>query len=270
MRESRVHDESKAIYLIGFTHVSSGKAVNCEPIGALLSTGREGEIRFWYIELDKSEFSGTEAEANLENIQWLTPRVLAHQQAVDAIAELGPTYPARFATLFSSVDVLQQNIRQWSKALTEYFRKVDGKREFGLKVFATQSLDFNQTHKNAADVDSGGRGYLLARRVESEAKKKRAETISKIVADVSDSLIDLGADVSLRSLVTLADPDDDRTLIGNIAILIDNGRESIIKKVANAYSGQVDSLTKIETLTSGPWAPYSFCPDLQSVAQAVT
>jgi hypothetical protein len=264
MLELKNGGDNNAIYLIGFTHASSGDRVNPQGIGSILLSGTDGDIRFWYIELDPSEFSGPDAEANLENIQWLTPRVLAHQEAVDAISAIGAIYPARFATLFSSLSVLRQSVRAWSKTLNDYFQKVNGKREFGLKVFVTESSESRPRTASNDKAETGGRGYLLARRVAAEAKKRRSATLSNIVTDISDMLSDLGADVSRRSVVTLADPDDERTLIGNIAVLIDEGNEGVIDKVSHAFSGQYDHIIRIDTVISGPWAPYSFCPDLQT------
>jgi len=270
MLELKSDGDEKAIYLIGFTHVSSGDQVDSQGVGSILLNGTDGDIRFWYIVLDQSEFSGPDAEANLENIQWLTPRVLAHQQAVDAITAIGATYPARFATLFSSLNALRKSVRSWSQTLNDYFQKVEGKREFGLKVFVTESSDPRANTPTNDTAATGGRGYLLARRVASEAKKRRSETLSSIVTDISEMLSNLGADISRRSVVTLADPDDERTLIGNIAVLIDRGNENVIDKVSHAFSGQYDHVLRVDTVISGPWAPYSFCPDLQAAAAEST
>lgn len=266
MLELKNTDDAKAIYLIGFTHLSSGEDIDRQGIGAILCCGTDGDIRFWYIVLGQSEFNGPDAEANLENIQWLTPRVLAHQEAVNTISAIGAIYPARFATLFSSLDILRQSVRGWSKALNDYFQKVDGKREFGLKVFVTESSEARTHTESSANAESGGRGYLLARRTATEAKKRRSDTLTSIVNEITEMLANMGADVSRRSVVTLADPDDDRTLIGNIAILIDRGDVGLINKVSHAFSGQYDPILRIDTVISGPWAPYSFCPDLHNVA----
>lgn len=261
------HDDSNVIYLIGFTHKSAGDLLEDCGLNHIIRSKCIGNIRFWYTELDKSEFSGPVAEKNLQDIQWLTPRVLAHQKAVDTISEIGAIYPARFATLFSSLEVLELNVRRWNEQLAAYFQKVEGKREFGLKVFATEQIA--AVPATAKNPDGGGRGYLLARRQASEAKQRRSEAFANIVSEIADSLSDFGADVARRSTVTLNDPDDDRTLIGNIAILITLGDESRIKQVAQAYSGQIDPTFRIETVISGPWAPYSFCPDLESATESV-
>ena len=64
----------------------------CGKIGAVLS------------EVERREFCGQAAEARLEDLEWLGPRVCRHEAAIEEVMRQTPVLPARFATLFTSID----------------------------------------------------------------------------------------------------------------------------------------------------------------------
>src|ERR1035441_10314340 len=68
----------------------------CEGISAVFS------------EVELGEFCGDSAEARLRDLAWLGPRVCRHEAVIDQVLCHGPVLPARFATLFTSVDSLRR------------------------------------------------------------------------------------------------------------------------------------------------------------------
>ena len=58
----------------------------CGEIGAVLS------------EVERGEFCGDAAEARLEDLEWLGPRVCRHEAAIEEVMSQTPVLPARFAT----------------------------------------------------------------------------------------------------------------------------------------------------------------------------
>src|ERR1035441_9534100 len=60
---------------------------DCGEIGAVLS------------EVELAEFCGESAEARLQDLAWLGPRVCRHESVIEEFMRHGPVLPARFATL---------------------------------------------------------------------------------------------------------------------------------------------------------------------------
>jgi hypothetical protein len=281
----------QAIYLLGFTPGERAEQAAPRIAGFRLRSTVESNIRCWYVQIDASEFSGPDAEANLENLEWLTPRVLVHQQAVDAIAALGPVLPARFATLFSSLTSLRQHVVQWQNAIVDFFQQVSDKREWGCKVYVRP-----RTRKPGVVGDSQGdraqalgRNYLQLRRDEQQAKHRRTELRSTWIDTLEQDIMHRDATVVRRPLVQLddelaemgneyehdCDKNDDRverrTLIGNLAILAyDQAWPELADLIRSSQSNErckeleeCDEAVEVEL--TGPFVPYSFCPSLPSL-----
>ena len=58
-----------------------------------------------------SEFVGEEAELRLQDIEWVAPRAVKHQCAIEKILEVSPVLPAQFGVLFSSRDNLEKFVQ---------------------------------------------------------------------------------------------------------------------------------------------------------------
>ncbi len=72
---------SHACYLLGFSPAS--EPIKRDEQFLLNQLGVEqltvGEISVWFTQIERAEFEGPVAEKNLADLQWLTPRVLAHE-----------------------------------------------------------------------------------------------------------------------------------------------------------------------------------------------
>ena len=66
-----------------------------------------GEIGAVFSEVELGEFCGESAEACLQDLAWLGPRVCRHEAVIEEVMRQAPVLPARFATLFTSLDSLR-------------------------------------------------------------------------------------------------------------------------------------------------------------------
>lgn len=266
MASKEADASKKVVYLIGFAPESANGSVELEGFEYFISNVVCDRIRCWFIEIDASEFQGTEAESNLENLEWLTPRVMAHQQAIEHLNQFGPLYPARFATLFSSIETLRESITHWRAELEEFFAKVKGMEEWGCKIFVSSpsgdaSSDDNLENTSSAD----GRNYLLARRRASEAKRRQSELISETVDEVEHVLAGLSADVVRRSIVQLDRSEEEAQMIGNLAVLVRPDQLAEIEQRTSQFVPPDLLQLKVSIELSGPFAPYSFCNNLSTI-----
>src|ERR1019366_1055238 len=93
----------------------------CGEIGAVLS------------EVELGEFCGESAEARLADLAWLGPRVCRHEAVIEEVMSRAPVLPARFATLFISVDSLQRSVFEHREAIAQFFAQLGDQQEWAVK-----------------------------------------------------------------------------------------------------------------------------------------
>ena len=92
-----------------------------------------GETCAIYSEVELGEFTGESAEANMQDLTWLGPRVCRHEYVIEHIMSQAPVLPARFATLFSSLDSLEQFLVEHRVAIAGFFTELGEKQEWAVK-----------------------------------------------------------------------------------------------------------------------------------------
>lgn len=256
-----------AVYLLGFAPVGGGASDLPPHDGFRIQSIVHADVRCWYVEMDTAEFAGPAAAANLEDLDWLTPRVLAHQQAVEMLSELGPLLPARFATLFSSLPALCHHVDHWRDAIHDYFARVGDKREWGCKVYARAAHQPPELAESpdADGAPARGKNYLLLRREAQQDRQRRSDRWATWIDDLQAQLETQGAAVVRRPLVRLDQSDQTRHLIGNLAVLADAPDWPNLLNVVRTYEASIVQPEQIEVEVAGPFVPYSFCPSLPSI-----
>src|SRR5450432_2522700 len=83
-----------------------------------VSVGNCGGISAVFSEVPLAEFCGESAEARLEDLDWLAPRVCRHEAVIEDVMRRFPVFPVRFATLFTSFESLQQSVVEHRRLIT--------------------------------------------------------------------------------------------------------------------------------------------------------
>jgi len=274
---------NRALYLIGF---SNTQLVLSDELSWLSFSGVEHcdyqSIRFWFKEMDRSDFEGPEAERNLANIEWLTPLVLAHDAAVSALSSQSPFYPARFGTLFSSEERISELIDAVEPTLQTFLDSLGRQREWGIKCFVNwPNVDTAYALEHGDDaipLPTSGTNYLKARQM----KKVRDAAIQSWIIEkleiVRSFLRTRFADTVERPIPKKPDDDktekEDREWVGNFALLASEDQATDLLSIL-AETGQPEifgtTTRPIELMSfemTGPWPAYSFSPSLVPEAES--
>jgi hypothetical protein len=84
-------------------------------------------------EVRREEFSGPEAELNMQQLSWVGPRVLRHEAVIEEAMAQSPVLPVRFGTLFSSAEALSEFVDRHREAITVFLDHVAGHGEWSVK-----------------------------------------------------------------------------------------------------------------------------------------
>ena len=260
-----------AYYLYCLT--SSGRDIQASATGV---DGRHatqlrvyGESCAAYCEVDLDEFVGERAEAQLQDLNWLGPRVRRHEAVIEQIMHQAPVLPARFATLFSSLESLDQFVLEHREGIAGFFAELGGQQEWAVKGLLDRAGALERLSAPAEEGPAGSLGgrYLQERRIKAQAEREFNQRLRTFCQHVAAALGAHAGGFRERKVVAPAAEATAAEVVLNWAFLIppedlEDFRASLQRfNDDEAFPGMLLAL-------SGPWPPYSFVPDLSGGAQA--
>lgn len=209
-------------------------------------------------------WTGPEAEANMQSLEWVGARATLHEEVVEAAMEHGPVYPARFGTLYSSEARLRETVGQHRSIINAFMDEVDGADEWALKVFVDRDQAAAAVTAPASDEDedvpASGTAYLKQKQREQRART----TVDSWLHEVSDAMHTKLRAAPVRNVevldpsrAVLAAPDD--ALAFNWALLVDRAQRDALRTQVQQFEAEYGERGLSFRLT-GPWPPYTFRP----------
>lgn len=222
-----------------------------------------------YCEVDLDEFVGERADAQLQDLAWLGPRVCRHEVVIEQIMHQAPVLPARFATLFSSLDSLDQFVLEHREGIAGFFTELGGQQEWAVKGLLDRAGALERLSHSAEEKPAGSLGgrYLQERRIKAQAERELNQRLRTFCQHVAAALGAHAGGFRERKVVAPAAEETAAEVVLNWAFLIppedlENFRASLQRfNDDEAFPGLLLTL-------NGPWPPYSFVPDLSGGAQA--
>jgi hypothetical protein len=227
---------------------------DCGGIGAVCS------------EVSLAEFSGDAAEANLQDLAWLGPRVCRHEAVIEEVLAQAPVLPARFATLFTSRESMKQAVIGQREAIGAFFARLGDRQEWGVKGLLNRAAALEgppgHVEDQAADLAPGAR-YFQEKRIRAQWERECNRRLQEFCRQAAAAL---GAHAGgFRERKVLAAEGTDAEAMLNWAFLISPAALEEFRVHLERFKGGFPGLTLALT---GPWPPYSFVPDLSGDAKA--
>jgi len=261
--------DTQALYLVG---ISPNHAIDFATKYETKSYGITrvdvGSSTAWVRPIDRSEFEGPDGERNLADLQWLTPRVMAHDAAVHRIstAFTNVFYPSRFGTLFSSESVLRSLLVHNAPVLADFFASMAGKREWGIRLHADRLVAGRlvaAAQQPTGSLAAAGLNYLRQKQFERDLAYRSEDFIQLGIEAASSYLQNQLSQIVRRPLVASA-PTDACPVVASFSVLCDHAAEARLNDLINDWNQQQFTVTAIQAALMGPWPAYSFCPSLST------
>ena len=279
--------DTKALYLLGFSpSLSRESDTESHPRSDRLDAKLDSQtitllnllgikqietpaVWAWYKEIERTEFEGPEAEKNLANLQWLTPRVLAHETVVDKLSFRWAFYPARFGTLFSSHCKLKKFATSQTETLIHFFAQIRGKSEWGIKFLGDLA--------RAAEIMAARNGLLQDSKPTSGANYLKLRQLQRVSTNATRALLDESYQIAYqslkqrfsnivsRSLRSVEGASTQEVLLGSLAILSNESTSNELSDWVIQWNTRQTFDTALRAELTGPWPAYSFCPSLSSL-----
>jgi hypothetical protein len=169
--------------------------------------------------------------------------------------------PARFATLFSSLDSLQRFILEYRDTIAGFFTHLGDQREWAVKGLLDHTVAARRGVAERPPAHSPGKNYLERKRTETEAAERLSEWLTAVCQKAAGGLEQQASDFRERRLWNGSDSDGPVEVIVNWAFLVPGGAEADFRRLVQELDEQ-HGPSGLSFALSGPWPPYSFAPSL--------
>ena len=220
-------------------------------------------------EVALEEFCGAQAEKNLQDLVWLSPRACQHEKVIEQAMQDSPVLPARFGTIFSSLAQLDDYTRQHGPAIAQFLDRVAGHEEWAVKgcVGRSTSVDTQQVRQDELASLPPGRRYLQEQKMRADSVKALRSGLKEICREFEDSLRKIATGFSRRRVFDKSGMGEEVEVILNWAFLVAESSLPAFRKEIHTANCDHAAVGLAFSLT-GPWPPYSFAPALSTDDQA--
>jgi len=228
-----------------------------------------GGVGVVFSEVGLGEFCGESAEARLQDLAWLGPRVCRHEAVIEELMSLAPVLPARFATLFTSVDSLKQSVLEHRKAITGFFAQLGDKQEWAVKGLLNRAEALRDQHapENRVLAASPGARYFQEKRIKAQLERDFNLRLKDFCQQAAAALGEQANDFRERKVIVSVAAGSDAEIVLNWAFLLSPATiEDFRVRLDRFNSGE--AFPGLMLTLTGPWPPYSFAPDLSGGAKA--
>lgn len=219
---------------------------------------RHGDLVAVVDPVPAADFEEGPLKGRLEDLDWLAATARAHDAVIAALATVTCPVPLRLATVCRDDSGVRRLLEEGGERFERALARLDGRMEWGVKVYAEQPAPQAEAAPERAPAGSGqargsGRDYLRRRmeaRRSREADWGRADALSRR----------LHAELSAQAEAAALHRPQDAKLSGapgvnvlNAAYLVDRSRGQEFADLVQGYAEE-----GVQVRLTGPWVPYSF------------
>lgn len=264
--------DDQALYLYGLLRTAAEPAAPEGITGAPVQSLALAETLVAIVDVvDQAAWTGPDAQRNMETLSWVGPRAITHEHVVEAVMDEGPVYPARFGTLFSSVDRLTETVAVHRAELDAFLNRVDTADEWAIKGFLDRDRAADHLAAGAddqeGDEEPSGSAYLKRRLQEQRARESVDDWMAGTAESLQEAVDRVAADMRVLDIQQSLHAAADESMVFNWAVLIENA--AALQDRVQEANARFETAGLTLQLT-GPWPPYSFRPKLEGVAPATS
>ena len=226
----------------------------------------EGHVGAVASQVPLSEFGEETLRESLNDVEWLERTARGHERVLDEIRGLATVIPMRLCTVYRSRSSVADMLRRERAALAEALDRLDGKTEWGLKIFADPAAvrrAATEASDDAGGLDaeladaSAGAAYMRRRQLEDLVRAEADRVIDECVEDAHSRLAAL-------SVEALSNPLQPSEATGHSGQMVLNGVYLVDDAATDEFHAAVVALSEayapagFEIEPTGPWPPYNF------------
>jgi len=249
-----------------------------EPLPKIAGKGIDGEhplfieaignVAAVLAEVNIEDFTGPESQEKMEDLKWVAPRALCHEEVILTVMEQGPVLPVRFGTVFSSLAAAVEPLRQRQDVLMKFFQDTIDKKEWTLKGYVDrpQARARMTVARLAAEKEqlaglSPGKRYFLEQKIKGAVDKDVAIWLKEIERDILRVARKASVGFSECRLQSRDVTGRDEEMFFHGALFVPDGSATVLQGITNEWNTRQEA-QGLQIELSGPWPPYHFAPVL--------
>ena len=220
--------------------------------------------------LDGADYSPNAIERASGDVEWLSPRAVAHDRVLTWASDHGAVIPLPMFSLFSGEEAVHRMLRDRGTQLGQTLSRVAKGREYALRVYRVDA-EFSPAvvalsprlaeMARTASASSIGQRYLLERKLEGEKKTEMRTVTARIVDEIVDALSRSALSVNRSPIPRTPNAEGTRgTMVLNAAFLVAPTELEAFQRTLTALV-QRHSEYGFRFDFTGPWPPYHFVDD---------
>jgi Gas vesicle synthesis protein GvpL/GvpF len=214
------------------------------------------------------DFCGQEAEARMQNLEWLGPRACRHEAVIERMMRLSPVLPAHFGTLFSSPERLAEFVFRHRSGITSFLNSVTGMEEWAVKATLDRARARDRILSEILPPEEGVRAsspgvrHFQEQRARARAEKEVNRWLKTVCGRVVEGLNRAASRSRRRKVLPWGSEGRGGGVVLNWAFLVAEGRLAAFQAEVNQANAEYAPYGLVLE-ASGPWPPYSFCPSFE-------
>lgn len=214
------------------------------------------------------EFCGPEAEARLQDLDWIGPRACRHEAVVEEVMRHSPVFPLPFGTIFSCTDTLHEFLSRRHDRIVSFLGQMADREEWAVKGVleegtARQSFIDGMLDRALPDRQAlpPGRRYFEERRLQNQLEKAWQLQLESTARDLACDLSRHVCAFCRREVPGRGNAPGGAAMLFNWALLVTRERGAALRAGLEQNEDRYRELG-VRLHLSGPWPPYSFRPML--------
>jgi hypothetical protein len=233
--------------------------------GAPLRTFARGAVAALCCEVPLADWVGPSGEANLQNLAWLGPRALRHEEVIERAMAASPVLPVRFGCLFSSAERLQDLLARAEGRIANFLEGAADWEEWSVKgtvdMAACLEVAFAEERCVATLPESPGARYLVEQRLRQRATRAARAWMKEASAEVAKEVDGVALERRDAGRVARGTGAEGREVVLHWALRLSRGAEPELARRLSALESRL-SARGLCLEARGPWPPYVFAPRL--------
>jgi hypothetical protein len=232
---------------------------------------RRGELAALVSVLDGASYAPGRVEESSGDVEWLSPRAMAHDRVLTWASDRGAVVPLPMFSLFSGAGAVRRMLDERSAQLSSALAKVKQGREYSLRVYRVDAelLDVIPEMSprlrelaGQAEAASPGQRYLLERKLDGEKRGELRSVTQQVVDDIIEQLGRHAIESVRSSIPRVAERAAGAgTMVLNVAFLVaPSGLEEFQKTLTSLVARHDQRGFRFDF--TGPWPPYHFAHTL--------
>jgi len=229
-----------------------------------LSTVTSSNISLFYQAVPLCEYGEENLTKNLKDIKWLESSVLEFQKKMEALIHKTTVVPFRFGTVYTSLESIKNFLYTYQNSFLENLNSIEGKSEWGLKVFISRTM-FRKWLVLEADIQSSqakttspGVNFFNQKKIEYDIQEQENEKLNAILGKIfseTKTMADRCKEIDF--LEGFKENGSSLIPVFSLATLISNTKSKRLHSRVNELTKRYKQAGLVLRL-SGPWPVYNF------------